>query len=667
MTLTLYAISSSILLFFHCISQYHRYERKAIVHWLKQHGTSPQTRESMSARSLRPNRALKDLIEQSKANGIPLSASSGSNIADVKGARKSFRCMDFFLSKNSKRNVTDGDDGKNNGPQRYDSFKSANSAKSADSFKSVEKQSATELSVTKAVEVQSIPPKAITEELLQSIRASTKATVHINSQNQHQSIVHVDTPDIGQTSGSSHICCVMDISGSMGKEAACKDENGMETRTGLNILDVVKFATLVICKSLEKEDKLSIVTYSNSAEVVLQPTNMDEDGKQKVKAVLKGIKPKAMTNLWDGMKAGIVLANEVGDDYINSVFVLTDGIPNVHPPLGYERSLKRLLKNLPLFGTISTFGFGYSLQSDLLMQIAKDGGGYFSFIPDAGFVGTCFINAVANARSAYGINPYLRIHANLDKNSISSLNNNHSVVKGTSNDKTVCMKFTPLRFGSSIDLFINKISGLRSNVEIDLVFHVVGGQEVCVPVQRITQTDDISDMLQTTRDNFIEKGLHIISISSFNSKNVGAFTPPSNAVSYRGRSSDIDALCKDLEGQANEGTLHNFFLSADNAFAFNFTKCFPFPLYLKLFLLRNTMNVGVVTSCSPSSGLICTSFAITLKIPECKYMEAVNCLQHFKKILTISLRLSQLQNHQTSHQTITLPSLHLPWEKLLTI
>lgn len=42
------------------------YEKTAIVNWLRDHGSSPITRRPMSIHDLRPNRALKDLIEQYK-------------------------------------------------------------------------------------------------------------------------------------------------------------------------------------------------------------------------------------------------------------------------------------------------------------------------------------------------------------------------------------------------------------------------------------------------------------------------------------------------------------------------------------------------------------------------------------------------------------------------
>jgi len=47
-------------------------------------------------------------------------------------------------------------------------------------------------------------------------------------------------------------------------------------------------------------------------------------------------------------------------------------------------------------GIISTFGFGYNMDSPLLRAISQEGGGMYSFIPDSGFVGTTFVNSLAN-------------------------------------------------------------------------------------------------------------------------------------------------------------------------------------------------------------------------------------------------------------------------------
>uniref|UniRef100_UPI0039810EA8 hypothetical protein n=1 Tax=Salmonella sp. s51228 TaxID=3159652 RepID=UPI0039810EA8 len=47
--------------------------------------------------------------------------------------------------------------------------------------------------------------------------------------------------------------------------------------------------------------------------------------------------------------------------------------------------------------SVGTFGFGYSLDSQLLHDIAVEGNGMYAFIPDSSFVGTAFVNAMSNA------------------------------------------------------------------------------------------------------------------------------------------------------------------------------------------------------------------------------------------------------------------------------
>merc|ERR1719420_1819858 len=57
-------------------------------------------------------------------------------------------------------------------------------------------------------------------------------------------------------------------------------------------------------------------------------------------------------------------------------------------------------KKLPC--TVNTFGFGYQLDSVLLRDLAIEGGGAYSFIPDSGFVGTVFVNSLSNLLVTFG-------------------------------------------------------------------------------------------------------------------------------------------------------------------------------------------------------------------------------------------------------------------------
>lgn len=51
------------------------------------------------------------------------------------------------------------------------------------------------------------------------------------------------------------------------------------------------------------------------------------------------------------------------------------------------RHIREYKDSNPLTSTINTFGFGYSLNSVLLKDLAHEGNGTFAFIPDSSLVG----------------------------------------------------------------------------------------------------------------------------------------------------------------------------------------------------------------------------------------------------------------------------------------
>ena len=151
-------------------------------------------------------------------------------------------------------------------------------------------------------------------------------------------------------------------------------------------------------------------------------SKMDEAGKANVRSTIEGLDTEGMTNLWDGLKMGMTLLSDdsaatskktggSSSGRHSTLFILTDGMPNITPPRGHNAMLKAFLEAHPLAKqiTISTFGFGYSLDSQLLLELAQIGGGGYGFIPDSGMVGTVFIHAVANTYSTYASRAHLNI------------------------------------------------------------------------------------------------------------------------------------------------------------------------------------------------------------------------------------------------------------------
>lgn len=103
---------------------------------------------------------------------------------------------------------------------------------------------------------------------------------------------------------------------------------------------------------------------------------------------------------------------------LSAVFILTDGQPNVEPPRGHIPMLRSYVDGIPPDApkfTISTFGFGYNLDSRLLDEIADLGKGTYGFIPDSGMVGTVFVHAVANVMSTWATGCIVDVEVISDK------------------------------------------------------------------------------------------------------------------------------------------------------------------------------------------------------------------------------------------------------------
>jgi len=198
----------------------------------------------------------------------------------------------------------------------------------------------------------------------------------------------------------------------MGADASA---SGVES-SGLTVLDVVKHAVKTIINVLGPDDRLSVVSYSDNASVIFESLEMNAAGKTTAQDLTSRLEPGGMTNLWDGLHRGMeILSNRsAGAKRSNSaIFLLTDGDPNIEPPRGHIPMLQRYKDShggqYP--GVISTFGFGYTMDSPLLRAISHEGDGIYSFIPDSGFVGTAFVNALANVLTTTGVNGVLTVEA----------------------------------------------------------------------------------------------------------------------------------------------------------------------------------------------------------------------------------------------------------------
>lgn len=217
------------------------------------------------------------------------------------------------------------------------------------------------------------------------------------------------TPPEGTVRSPSDICCVIDISGSMGAEAVIQNQSGATEGFGLSLLDVAKHGVRTILHSLGPKDRLSIVTFENQATTVCELKAVDESGMKEMDEMIDALQSGGGTDIWRGLEAGLnALTSKAEAGRFSHIMLLTDGrtsyadmvIPNM---TDYKAKHERLP------GTVNTFGFGYNIDSPLLTKISEFGGGSYSFIPDAGFVGTAFVNNMSSLLATYAANVRLTL------------------------------------------------------------------------------------------------------------------------------------------------------------------------------------------------------------------------------------------------------------------
>lgn len=94
------------------------------------------------------------------------------------------------------------------------------------------------------------------------------------------------------------VCCVVDISGSMGTEVVLKDAAGKTEKYGLSRLDLVQHALRTIVESLSEEDYFSLVTFESNVEVPIWPQVVSAKNKKTILESITQLEPQDMTDLW---------------------------------------------------------------------------------------------------------------------------------------------------------------------------------------------------------------------------------------------------------------------------------------------------------------------------------------------------------------------------------
>mgnify|MGYP001198884602 FL=1 len=209
--------------------------------------------------------------------------------------------------------------------------------------------------------------------------------------------VEVQMPDVEIRPPVDLVLCI-DVSGSMGAEATLKGGSNETISHGFSVLSLTISAAKTILHSLNEDDNLSVVTYSAVSEVIFANVSCTKDNKIMIESGLNTLKPTFNTNMWAGIIESLDILRKTSPPHrIKSVFLLTDGIPNVVPPRGHTYMLEKYFHEHQFKCPISFYGFGYHLESTLLRELADvSGSDGYSFIPDASLLGNVFIHGLSN-------------------------------------------------------------------------------------------------------------------------------------------------------------------------------------------------------------------------------------------------------------------------------
>lgn len=143
-------------------------------------------------------------------------------------------------------------------------------------------------------------------------------------------------------------------------------------------MTVVKESLKTLVLELDNGDTVSIVTFANGSEILLQPTSVRDE--QIILDAIDSLRPSGSTNLEAGLALAYGLADEAYDrDGINRVILASDGVANVG--ISDPDGLAQMIRDDADRGIqLVTLGVGMGNTSDAVMETLADrGDGFYAY------------------------------------------------------------------------------------------------------------------------------------------------------------------------------------------------------------------------------------------------------------------------------------------------
>ncbi len=196
----------------------------------------------------------------------------------------------------------------------------------------------------------------------------------------------------------ANLVFVVDVSGSMGRE---------------NRLSMVKRSLELLTNQLMWGDRVGIVTYGSTGQVVLEPTHARR--RNRIINVIQMLFPGGSTYAEQGIRLGYKMANRMFEpDKINRVILCSDGVANVGQTGPDE--LVRMIKRYADKGiTLTTVGFGMGNYNDVLMEkLADNGNGQYAYIDNMDEARRLFVDKLSGTLQVIARDVKIQVDFNLE-------------------------------------------------------------------------------------------------------------------------------------------------------------------------------------------------------------------------------------------------------------
>jgi Ca-activated chloride channel family protein len=153
-------------------------------------------------------------------------------------------------------------------------------------------------------------------------------------------------------------------------------------------LSLVKHAAKLVLEQLKPFDRVGLVSFADNAHQWASVEPLSDGHRKHLLQAIEQLDVDGWTAMYAGLQTSLQNMPATRPDEVSRVLLLTDGFPNVGP--SSTKELADMTAEWKRHNVVSTFGFGENHNEDMLQDIAKAGGGHYTYIDNVESVPTAF-------------------------------------------------------------------------------------------------------------------------------------------------------------------------------------------------------------------------------------------------------------------------------------